>query len=121
MNASYLGLGNEEPDEEEHAQAEAGEGDECTVTAPAHCHQHVRHSASNDEVEEPLGCGGECHVEATETSGRDLRHIDPADLHSLLALSHWFMLATGNSQDPSPTGRRTRRGRCKQERHSRRG
>ena len=85
MVVSYLGLGNEEPDEDEHAQAEAGEGDECTVTARAHGHEHVRDSASNDKIEEPLSGGGERHVEATETSGRDLRNVDPADLYILLA------------------------------------
>jgi hypothetical protein len=93
MNASYLGLRNEEPDEDEHAQAEAGEGNECTVTTHAHSHQHVGHSASNDEIEEPLGGGSECHVEATETSGWDLGNVDPADLHVLLAPSHAWMLA----------------------------
>lgn len=36
MTVSYLGLGNEEPDEDEHAQAEASKGDECTVTTLAH-------------------------------------------------------------------------------------
>lgn len=87
MVVSYLGLGNEEPDEDEHAQAEAGECDECTVTALTHGHQHVRDSTSNDEVEEPLGGGGERHVEATETSGRDLGNVDPADLRISLALS----------------------------------
>jgi hypothetical protein len=87
MNASYLGLRNEEPDEDEHAQAEAGEGDECTVTALAHGHQHVGHSAGNDQVEEPLGGGGERHVQATETSGRNLGNVDPADLHISLAPS----------------------------------
>jgi hypothetical protein len=93
MVVSYLSLGNEEPDEEEHAQAEAGEGDECTVTSHAHGHQHVGHSASNDEVEEPLGGGGERNVKTTQTSGRNLRDIDPADLHSALVPSQRLMLA----------------------------
>lgn len=121
MTASYLGLGNEEPDEDEHGQAEASKGDECTVTTRAHGHQHVGHSTSNDKVEEPLGGSGERNVKATETSGRDLRDIDPADLHSSLAPPRRLMLELENLQDPSPTGRRMRRGRCRQARHIRPG
>ena len=102
MVASYLGLGNEEPDEDEHAQAEAGEGDECTVATLTHGHQHVWHSASNDEVEEPLSGGSERHVEATETSGRDLRNVDPADLHTSLVPYQTWVLANGRLTGPQP-------------------
>jgi hypothetical protein len=91
--AFYLSLGDEEPNEDEHAQAEAGERDECTVTALTHGHQHVRHSASNDEVEEPLSSSGERHVETTEAGSGNLRDVDPTDLHSLLALSEALTLA----------------------------
>lgn len=83
MDASYLGLGNEEPDEDEHAQAEAGESDESTVSALAHGHQHVGHGASDDKVEEPLSGGGERDVETAETSGWDLGDVDPADLRDM--------------------------------------
>ena len=102
MVASYLGLGNEEPDEEEHAQAEAGEGDECTVASTAHGHQHVRHSAGNDKVEEPLSGGGKRHVETTEASSGDLRDVDPADLHSSLALPQALMLVIAKLTGPQP-------------------
>lgn len=102
MTASYLGLGNEEPDEDEHGQAEASKGDECTVTTRAHGHQHVGHSTSNDKVEEPLGGGGERNVKATETSGRDLRDIDPADLHSSLASPRTLMPPIGKLTGPQP-------------------
>ena len=102
MTASYLGLGNEEPDEDEHGQAEASKGDECTVTTRAHGHQHVGHSTSNDKVEEPLGGSGERNVKATETSGRDLRDIDPADLHTSLVPYQTWMLANGRLTGPQP-------------------
>jgi hypothetical protein len=102
MHASYLGLRNEEPDEDEHAQAEAGEGDESTVTALAHGHQHVRHSASNDKVEEPLSGGSKRDVKATETSSRDLGHVDPADLHVSLAPTQTWVLANGKLTGPQP-------------------
>jgi hypothetical protein len=69
---TYLGLGNQEPDEDEHGEAEAGERDESTVTALAHGGQHVGDSTRNDQVEEPLCGGGEGDVQATQTSGRDL-------------------------------------------------
>jgi hypothetical protein len=102
MIASYLGLGDEEPDEDEHAQAEAGEGDECTVTALAHGDQHVRDSTSDDKVEEPLGGGGERYVEATETSGRNLGNVDPADLYISLAPTQTWMFANWKLTGPQP-------------------
>lgn len=86
---TYLGLGHEEPDEDEHGQTEARERDEGAVAALAHGDEHVGHSAGDDEVEEPLGGGGEGDVEATEAGGRDLGHVNPADLSDLLAL--WLL------------------------------
>jgi hypothetical protein len=77
--ATYLGLRDEEPDENEHAETEAGESDESTIAARSHGDQHVRNCASDDEVEEPLGGSGEGDVETTETSSRDLGNVDPAD------------------------------------------
>lgn len=83
--AAYLGLGDEEPDKDEHGQAEAGEGDEGAVAALAHGDEHVGDCAGDDEVEQPLGGGAEGDVQAAEAGGRDLGDVDPADLWKLSA------------------------------------
>ena len=79
MIASYLGLGDEEPDEDEHAQAEAGEGDEGPISTLAHGHKHIRDGARNDEIEEPLSCCRKRHIECSESCRWNFRHIDPTD------------------------------------------
>lgn len=91
MGAAYLGLGDEEPDEDEHAQTKAGEGDEGAVAADAHGDEHVGYGPGDDEVEEPLGGSSEGDVEATETSSRDLGDVDPADLRGVLATDQVLM------------------------------
>ena len=77
---THLRLRHQEPSKDEHGGAEAGEGDESAVAAAAHGDEHVGDGARDDEVEEPLGGGGEGDVEGAQARRRDLRHVDPADL-----------------------------------------
>lgn len=48
------------------------------ITTLSNSSHHVRCSTSDDEVEEPLSRSRDSDVEGSKTSGRDLRHVDPA-------------------------------------------
>lgn len=85
QRGTYLGLGDKEPDEEEHGQTEASKSNKCTVSALAHGHQHIRNRPGNDEVEEPLGCGSKSNIQATEACSGDLGNVDPANLQDVSA------------------------------------
>ena len=54
LERQALGLGDKEPDEDEHGEAEGAVGEEGAVAALTHGGHHVGGCARDDEVEEPL-------------------------------------------------------------------
>lgn len=100
LQRQTLGLGHEEPDEEEHGETEASEDEICAVftnqsetalydqmawmghnspiTVRTDSHEHGRHSPGDNEVEEPLGGRGIRNVHGSETGSWDLGGVDPA-------------------------------------------
>lgn len=76
---AYLSLRNEEPNEDEESSSKSREQDESTIATLAHGHEHVGHSASDYQVEEPLGGSTEGNIEPTKASSRNLRDVNPAD------------------------------------------
>lgn len=99
---TYLRLRYQEPDEDKHATAEASKGDESSVPATTHGDEHIRHGASDDKIEEPLGCGSERDVERAETCGRDLGDVDPADLHQQLSTRTGRYSDVATYRSPTP-------------------
>ena len=72
IEITHLGLWNQEPNKDKHGEAEAGEGDEGPVASLAHSGQHVWDGACDDQIEKPLRCCTQCHIEPSEASGGDL-------------------------------------------------
>lgn len=115
---SHLCLGDEEPDEDEHAQTETGESDESSIAALAHGNQHVRHCTSDDKVEQPLSGSGERYIQPSETSSRNFGNVDPADLHEMSAMNGTSKFCNlRHLPGPNPIGRTRQRGKCKRVQH----
>lgn len=74
-----LGLRDEEPGEKEHRETETPVDEVCTVSTLTNSSHHIRGSASNDEVEQPLGSSGQRDIGGSQTSSWDLRNIDPTN------------------------------------------
>lgn len=74
-----LSLRDEEPGEEEHREAEGPVDEIRPVSRCANSDHHVRGSASNNEVEQPLGGSGQRDVGGSQARSRDLGDVDPAD------------------------------------------
>lgn len=79
LERDTLGLGDEEPHEDEHGEAERAEDEVGSVPALADADQHAGDGLSDDEVEEPLGGGADSDVHGAETCSGDLRDENPAD------------------------------------------
>lgn len=74
-----LGLRDEEPGEKEHRETETPVDEVCTVSTSTNSSHHIRGSASNNEVEQPLGSSGQRDIGGSQTGSWDLRDIDPAN------------------------------------------
>ena len=100
LKTHSLGLGDKEPDEEEHREAASTEEKVGSIASFSHMtipkpvipsvfstkhfphnkmrHSHMRHGLRNNEVEKPLSSGCESHVHSPEPCSWDLRYNDPA-------------------------------------------
>ena len=74
LERDALGLGQEEPDEDDRAQHQAREEE---VDAVAHGIEHLGSEAGNDEVPEPVVRSGESLCESTDVLVEHLGVVDP--------------------------------------------
>lgn len=79
LEGDTLGLGNEEPDKDEHGEGERAKDEVGTVTGLSDGGKHAGHGLGNDKVEKPLSGSTEGNVHGTETCSWDLRDKNPAD------------------------------------------